>query len=106
MTESETNDIQSETNPSSNRPIAKFNGTGGLQLAVWKQRNDAGRDHYSIMLERSYKSAEGEFKSTQYLREGDLLRAAKLIEEADRWIEQDRTKARGTNSAQTEDRSR
>lgn len=76
------------------RPNISFSGSGGLNVAIWKQRNDAGIDHYSVKLERRYKDANGNFQSTDSLREGDLLRATKLLEAADDWIEQDRMKQR------------
>ncbi len=89
---------QNESGPSEHskgaRPNASFSGSGGLNVAIWKQRNDAGIDHYSVKLERRYKDASGNFQSTDNLREGDLLRATKLLEMADDWIEQDRQKQR------------
>jgi hypothetical protein len=54
------------------RPIAAFNGTDGLQVAVWKNKTDAGKEYYSVRLDRSYKDSEGEYHSTQYLREGEV----------------------------------
>ena len=80
------------------RPVASFSGSGGLNVAVWKQKSDSGYDHYSVRLERSYKDDAGNYKSTLYLREGDLLRAQKLLGQADDWIEQDRAKQRASAS--------
>lgn len=91
MTENETSE---NTGSKGARPNASFTGSGGLNVAIWKQRNDAGIDHYSVKLERRYKDASGNFQSTDNLREGDLLRATKLLEMADDWIEQDRQKQR------------
>ena len=81
------------------RPVAKFSGSGGIQLAVWKHKSESGRDNYSVRIERSYKGDDEEFQSTNYLRDGDLLRAQKLLSQADDWIESDRSKQRA--SAQT-----
>ena len=78
------------------RPNISFSGSGGLSVAIWKQGNDAGIDHYSVKLERRYKDAKGDFQSTDSLREGDVLRAVKLLGQADDWIEQDRTKQRSS----------
>ncbi|MGE3777851.1 MAG: hypothetical protein AB7F89_11740 [Pirellulaceae bacterium] len=80
------------------RPVASFSGSGGLNVAVWKQKSESGYDHYSVRLERSYKDESGNYKSTLYLREGDLLRAQKLLGQADDWIEQDRAKQRAAAS--------
>lgn len=81
------------------RPVASFSGSGGLNVAVWKQRSDSGYDQYSVRLERTYKDDAGNYKSTLYLREGDLLRAQKLLGQADDWIEQDRAKQRAAASS-------
>lgn len=75
------------------RPVAKFTGSGGLSVAIWKSKSEQGYDNYSIRLERNYKDGE-EFKSTSYLRSDDLLRAAQLLEDADRWVEQDKGRQR------------
>lgn len=77
------------------RPIAKFSGSGGLNVAVWKHKTNGGADHYSIRLDRTYKNDAGAYETTSYLREGDLLRAQKLLGQVDDWIEQDRAKHRG-----------
>lgn len=78
------------------RPVATFSGSGGIRVAIWKNKMDNGVDHYSVKLERNYKDAEGEFHSTPYIGENDLLRAQKLLSDADSWIEQDRAKQRAT----------
>lgn len=78
----------------STRPIVRFSGTGGLNVAVWKHKTDSGVDHYSVRLDRTYKNDADQYESTDYLREGDLLRAQKLLGQVDDWIEQDRAKHR------------
>jgi hypothetical protein len=77
------------------RPIAKFTGSGGLSVAVWKNKVEGGPDHYHVRIDRTFKKEGEEYESTPYLREGDLLRAQKLLSQADDWIEQDRAKHRG-----------
>jgi hypothetical protein len=79
-----------ETEPSSGRPVAKFTGSGGLTAAVWKHKSESGYDNYSIRLDRSYMGADGNYQTTPYLRDSDLLRAQRLLEQADEWIEQDK----------------
>lgn len=91
--------LNEQSNSTPVRPIVSFSGSGGLNLAVWKQKGENDFDHYSIRLDRSYKQEDGTYKTTSYLRESDLLRAGKLMEQADEWIEQDRAKQRVTNAA-------
>ena len=72
------------------RPAVSFNGSGGLQVAVWKHKSgEDGPSQYSVRVDRSYKDGE-EFKSTQYLRDNDLLRVQQLLTKADEWIENDK----------------
>jgi hypothetical protein len=80
--------------PAGVRPIVKFNGSGGLSIAVWKHKAESGAEHYSIRMDRNFKNDAGNYESTSYLREGDLLRAQKLLGQVDDWIEQDRAKNR------------
>jgi hypothetical protein len=78
----------------SKRPAARFTGSGGLSVAIWKQQGEKG-PRYTVRLDRSYKNPEGEYQSTPYLGERDLLRAGQLLQQADAWIEQERVKFRG-----------
>ena len=82
--------------------MARFSGTGGITVAVWKHKNEEGPDRYSVKIDRSYrKDGEDEYVSTQYLRDGDLLRTQKLLEQADQWIEQDKGRQRGAITGQS-----
>lgn len=83
--------------PAATRPIVSFQGSGGLQVAVWKNKSDSGIDNYSVRIERNYKVGET-FRSSAYLRDSDLLRAEKLLSQADAWIEQDKQKLRGSGA--------
>lgn len=82
------------------RPNASFRGSGGLSVGVWKHKSEDGPDYYSISLERSYKNRKGEFEATTSLRDGDLLRMQKLLDQADAWIEQDKSRQRGAGVVQ------
>lgn len=84
-------------NPAATRPIASFQGSGGLQVAVWKNKSESGIENYSVRIERSYK-VDDKFRSSGYLRDSDLLRAEKLLSQADNWIEQDKQKHRGSSA--------
>ena len=90
--------LNEQSNSTPTRPVASFAGTGGLNVAVWKNKGENDRDNYSIRVEKSYKDDDGNYKSTSYLRDSDLLRVGKLLEQADDWIEQDRAKQRVTNA--------
>jgi hypothetical protein len=81
--------------PAGSRPIMKFNGSGGVSVAVWKHKADGGADHYSIRMDRTFRNDAGEYESTPYLRERDVLRAQRLLGQVDDWIEQDRARNRG-----------
>lgn len=87
-----------ETQDNSTRPVVSFSGSGGIHVAVWKNKSETDQEFYSIKIERRYKDEkDGEYKSTPYLRGGDLLRAQRLLGDADAWIEQDRQKNRLAN---------
>ncbi len=58
----------------------------------------------TIRFERTYKDSDGCFQSTPYLRDSDLLRARKLLDDADKWIEQDKGRNRATSAGQAEGR--
>ena len=83
------------------RPAARFTGNGGLSVAVWAHKNDNGLTNYSVRLDRSYKGDDGNYQSTPYLRDNDLLRAQKLLAQADDWIEQEKGRGRGQASGQS-----
>ena len=88
-------ETSAESEASSGRPAARFTGSGGLSVAVWKHKTESGMENYSVRIDRSYKDSDGNYQSTPYFRDGDLLRAQKLLEQADEWIEQDKGRQRG-----------
>jgi hypothetical protein len=82
-----------ETPAAGQRPIQTFSGSGGLRVAIWKKNSEHG-DFYNVKLERRYLGTGDQWQSTDSLRADDLLRAAKMLEDADQWIEQDKQKKR------------
>ena len=88
---------ETESVSQSSRPAASFSGSGGIKVAVWKNKSESGFDNYSVRIDRTYKEESGTFKTTPYLRESDLLRTQRLLEAADDWIEQDKAKQRGSS---------
>ena len=86
------------------RPTARFSGSGGISVAVWKTKTEQGRDSYSVRIDRSYKVGDADYKSTPYLRDGDLLRTQQLLSQADQWIEQDKAKGRSAGTGATASR--
>jgi hypothetical protein len=61
-----------------NKPAAKVT-MYPITAAIW--RNDTGKGAaYSVTIQRSYKNADGEWKSSESLNEGDLLLAGKVLD--------------------------
>lgn len=89
-----------EEAPKGQRPQVEFKGSGGLKVAVWKYRNEDGPDSYSAAITRTYRDKEGEFHTVPHLHDSDLLRVSKLLEQADQWIEQDKSRTRTAQSGQ------
>jgi hypothetical protein len=68
-----------------------------VAIAVWKHPSENGPAHYSIRVDRSFRKDGRDIESTAYLRDGDLLRAHKLLSQVDDWIEQDKAKQRSAH---------
>ncbi|MEX1660158.1 hypothetical protein AB4874_00650 [Thioclava sp. 15-R06ZXC-3] len=64
----------------SNQPAYKFR-IGLITATIWE--NDS---FYSVEMSRSYKTNEGEWKSTTSFGHNDLLNVAKCSERAENWI--------------------
>ena len=52
-----------------------------ITAAIWRNEKD-GRAYYSVTIQRSYKDADGNWKHSESLNEGDLLLAAKVLDQA------------------------
>jgi hypothetical protein len=50
-----------------------------ITAAIWRNENK-GQAFYSVTIQRSYKDAEGKWKSSDSLNESDLLVAAKVLD--------------------------
>lgn len=85
---------EQSSSPAGQRPISVITGSGGLRVAIWKNKSEHG-EFYSAKLERRYLGTGEQWQSTDSLRAEDLLRAQKLLSEADDWIERDKQKQRG-----------
>jgi hypothetical protein len=64
---------------SSKQPAARVN-LHPVSAAIWRNQNAEGTAFYSVTIQRSYKDAEGKWKSSDSLNEGDLLLAAKVLD--------------------------
>jgi len=64
----------------SEQPIFKFK-IGLITATIWD--NDG---FYSVDMSRSYKTNEGEWRSTSSYSQSDLLNLAKCAERAENWI--------------------
>lgn len=59
-----------------------------LTVAVFEFPNENGPPNFSVKLTRSFKRDENsEWENSEYLGSGDCLRAAKLLEAADAFIQ-------------------
>jgi hypothetical protein len=59
-----------------------------LQVAVFEFSNENAPPSFSVKLTRSFKRQDsGEWETTDYLSAPDLLRAAKLLEAADAFVQ-------------------
>lgn len=63
-----------------NQPIEIFRD-GSLKASLWGNRNEHGV-RYSVDLVRSYTDAEGKWHDTRSLSGSELLRGARLLEQA------------------------
>ena len=50
-----------------------------ITAAIWRNETAKG-SAYSVTIQRSYRNAEGEWKSSDSLNESDLLLAAKVLD--------------------------
>lgn len=70
-----------DTNTEPKRPIDKHRD-GTLEVAIWRQENDKGEAFYTTERTRSYRDQNGDWQKTHSIPERDLLRAARLDEQA------------------------
>ena len=63
---------------------------GRVEAAVWPRDLEEGRIAYSVTLQRSYQDRDGKWQRTASLDEGDLLPAAKALDDAYTWIQKTR----------------
>jgi hypothetical protein len=78
------------------KPVHKVRG-GGIEVSIWKNEGANGV-WYSVTLRRNYKQGEAWKESDSYA-EDDLLRLAKLANEADTWIAGQRQQQRAQKVA-------
>jgi hypothetical protein len=67
-----------KTMSNSTKPTAKVT-LYPITAAIWRNENK-GQAFYSVTIQRSYKDAEGNWKSSDSLNESDLLLAAKVLD--------------------------
>ena len=66
---------------------------GRVQAAVWKREIDE-RTSFSVSLTRSYRDKQDQWQRTTSLDEDDLLPAAKALDDAYAWIQEQRQHSR------------
>jgi hypothetical protein len=78
------------------KPVHKIRGAG-IEISIWKNEGANG-PWYSITVCRNYKQGN-ERKTSDNYGEDDLLRLAKLINEADTWTTSQRQQQRAPKAA-------
>jgi hypothetical protein len=71
--------------PAKNRPVKEVR-LGRIKASVWSNTNSKQEQWYSCVLTRSYKDAQGEWKSSHSLGLDDLLVAGEVLRLAALWI--------------------
>jgi hypothetical protein len=71
-----------------------------VEAAVWTREVEEGRIAYSVTLQRSYQDRDGKWQRTSSLDEGDLLPAAKALDDAYTWIQKTRQQHRQAEAVQ------
>jgi hypothetical protein len=72
-----------------------------ITAAIWRNENK-GQAFYSVTIQRSYKDAEGNWKSSDSLNESDLLLAAKVLDLAHTKISELRASDRKAEQSEEE----
>ncbi|MFO0888223.1 MAG: hypothetical protein U0790_03645 [Isosphaeraceae bacterium] len=80
--------------PSTHRAPCYRARFGRVEAAVWTRELEEGRTAFSVTLQRSYQDREGKWQRTASLDEGDMLPAAKALEDCYTWIQKDRQHSR------------
>jgi hypothetical protein len=78
---------------------------GRVEAAVWSRDLDEGRIAYSVTLQRSFLDGAGKWQRTGSLDEGDLLPAAKALDDAYCWIQKTRQKHRQQEASHRDESS-
>ena len=76
---------------------------GRVEAAVWSRELEEGRIAYSVTLQRSYRDGDGKWQRTSSLDEGDLLPAAKALDDAYSWIQKTRQQHRQQETSQRDE---
>ena len=67
---------------------------GRVDVAVWRRQAEDGRAWYSFTVSRSYKDRDDKWQRTSSLDEEDMLPAARALERAYDWVQEQRQAAR------------
>ncbi len=77
--------------PEKNKPAHKIRN-GALTVTIWKNDGQEG-PFYTTAASRSYKDGD-QWKETNSFHQQDLLTLAKMLDQAETWIAQEKAKAR------------
>ncbi|MDP2666827.1 MAG: hypothetical protein Q8P05_05010 [Candidatus Diapherotrites archaeon] len=67
------------------QPIQKFQA-GAVIASVWKNTSKEGAEYFSVSLDKRYKDAQGDWKSSSSFKPADLPKAALLMNKAYEFI--------------------
>lgn len=68
----------------SNQPAKKFR-IGYVTATVWANEGNGDTTFYTVDISRTFKDGD-DYRSTNSLNQADLLNAAFLLQQANRWI--------------------
>ena len=78
---------------------------GRVEAAVWSRELEEVRIAHSVTLQRSYQDRDGKWARTSALDEGDLLPAAKALDDVYFWIQKTRQNQRYQEASQRDESS-
>ena len=55
---------------------------GGVHVSIWKNEDETGKARHSISIQRVYRTAQGNWKNTQYLRLNDIPKLILALQHA------------------------
>lgn len=77
--------MSDQKNRTPERPVRVFDD-GPVDAAVWRRRDDDGRETYHVTLTKSYTTGDGEHRRCATFSVQDLKKILKCAADAEDWI--------------------